>query len=226
MDKLFEHVRPYDFLGIWGSGIIVIIYSIFTGVVIAEVDFLSVFKEYQSDYSLLIIFILSVAAYFVGTILHEAGKMFCDFFFAAPEEVIKGEKPGKRGKWNVVRLIRYDFYETTAAGISEYKQKEKVVSDEEKAAVLELMIAELKNSDAAKIIDRYHALYGLTRGIMMGILIHLITMVVLIFSHFGTAMLVVTLLDLILLAILMLRSYRYYLGWIKCVLNQYMVLKP
>lgn len=63
MDKAFEKIGIYDFMGIWGSGTIILSYSLFTFLLTHNIDLLNKMKGFQADYSILIIFVFCVIGY-------------------------------------------------------------------------------------------------------------------------------------------------------------------
>lgn len=216
MDKVFENIKVYDFLGIWGAGIITLIYGILSYAAILQDNIMHYFRDFQSDYSLLIIFILSVLAYLIGTLIHEIGKWVYTMVLQPDTLIalaIKGEHPHffKRQKKMLYRDVM-TYYD-------------RILEKDGTPKHFGAMIEYLKAKNQSKITDRYHALYGLMRGLLIGIFVVFVLsgfMLLIRCSAYGICFVVA---DVFILLVLAIRTYRYYLGWISHTIAQYSLCK-
>lgn len=85
---------------------------------------------------------------------------------------------------------------------------------------LDKMISYLKHNDLTRVVDKYHSLYGLNRGILVGLSIHLLFSCVMIFFVCNKSLCFI-IFDIYAIYIFYIRTYRYYTSWIKNVFVQY-----
>lgn len=201
MDKVFDNVKVYDFFGIWGAGIITLIYGIFSYAVLFQDTIIHYFQDFQADYSLLIIFCLSVIAYFLGTLLHEIGKWIYDKVTTPDTHIVlalKGENP------RLFKKQKLQLY----SDILNYR--EQLNSSSGVPIQYGMMIEALKAADRSKITDRYHALYGFMRGMMVGFCAIMLASIIALTLHTDVAGIGLVIADAFILWVLIVRTHRYY----------------
>lgn len=227
MDGITNKFSVYEFFGIWGAGAITMFYALGAIVVVLNIDVLNILKEFNSDYSLLFIFLFSIAAYLVGVVLHEIGRIIAQTFsllfdFKSISQIRSKNKENKfykflekhRGLMSCIKPIEYN--------------KIKFISDtshicEESKKSLSEATHTLKAAGQSNLIDRYHSIYGLTRGIWVGVMLHILLMVFLIvfYKILNTVSVTFLIADILGAIFFFIRTYRYYLVWIKNVYLQY-----
>ncbi len=234
MDKMFEKIGIYDFMGIWGAGTVVCSYFLIITFIIGNINILDIIQGFQADFSLLIIFAFCVISYITGTYLHEIGKRFCELF-KNTFEIQNIEKVKTKYKpldvddeskffakllnriyivFHPIQYRKYHLIHQTG------RLKNKELVDE--------AISYLKHKESTKIIDRYHSIYGLTRGIWMGFSIHLIvfsTWVLFNLDLVAIKHIIILLFDIFSIFLYFVRTHRYYITWIKNISIQYDLCK-
>lgn len=218
MDGIFNKLGIYDFMGIWGSGAVMLCYSFLSFLLVSKFDIISMLQEFNTDYSLLSIFIFCITAYIIGVYLHELGKLFCEFI-------------GTDFNINHIKDINTKMCSCCAAKSKKpllhpikyrkhcvFQQLNKLKSN----ITLDEAISYLKHKEATKLIDKYHSIYGFTRGILIGFCFHFLVFVILtIIHHFKLTMACISLFDLFSIYLFYIRTYRYYTTWVKNVFIQY-----
>lgn len=219
MADLFKKFKIYDVLGIWLTGIISLAYYLLETIVMFNYDILGLLKSFNSDFSVLFIFIYLIIAYLLGTIEHEIGKWIAD--------KLKKYNVRKITDVNKEYLIHYksvrNFKERIKAldNNAFYKRnKDEITFDEANSY--------FKHLGKTDLIDRYHSFYGFSRGLFVGFAF---------FTAFSLVLMVLNLVDKINLNIIAIsiiialslflsvlfevRTYRTYLEWVKNVFIQY-----
>ena len=215
MSELLSHFGVYDFFGIWGVGIVSLTHCVLSTEIILQKDYLSHFKDFASDYSLLLILIYSVIAYLIGIVLHELGKWIFDvpqkYYIQQINEIIDTKRDFSK---RCNRWLHPNEYER-------YKVK-RVLNNLKEDILLDEAISELKHEKRTDVINKYHAIYGLSRGLFIGMCITLIISLITSFNiKLNQATLLILGINIFLLFILYCRTYRSYMEWIKNVFIQY-----
>lgn len=205
-------------MGIWGSGVVILFYNFLSSLLVSNFDIISMLQEFNADYSLLLIFIFCVTAYIIGIYLHELGKLFCEIIGSnfnvnqvADIKVKMCQCCFSESKKPLLHPIKYRKYCVA-------QQLNKLKSD----ITLDEAISYLKHKEATKLIDKYHSIYGLTRGIFIGFCLHFSVFAILtIIHHFKLTMVCISLFDIFSIYLFYIRTYRYYMTWVKNVFIQY-----
>ena len=216
MDKVLDKVKVYDFFGIWGPGVVFAVYGIVSFSFVFRYDLLSYLKDFQSDFSLLIIFFICVLSYLLGTVFHEIGKLVCDRIFKQPDELIR--KSESKEELVSCKRQKNDFFR----GVKAYKKYREDGDKSDTPESFDVIVEKLKVANMTGVTDRYHALYGMMRGLFIGFAFMTIaTGIALFFAKFSDWNIVLLAADVFLLLLFMERTYRYYLNWIRHTLSQY-----
>ena len=176
MENLFEKVGIYDFMGVWGAGAVTTCYFLLTFVQVKSIDFIGILQQFNADFSLLIIFFFCVVSYIVGAFLHEIGKRICELFPGTFEiQHISDIKFKRKGFTKSIsqskRIWRFCLALFFPIKYRKLKLFEQVRDFNDDQSVDE-KTSSLKYKSATKIIDKYHSIYGLTRGIWIGFCLH------------------------------------------------------
>lgn len=221
MDKVFEKFGIYDFFGIWGPGAITVTYYYFT----LHQFLLNIFEEFgiaqiNLSQGQRIIILYSVGAYLAGVILHEIGKLIADvlpwFNINTVNERIRKKVYKKKPCLNPWAIIKYNY---------QYSCRQNNI-DFEKGSYFEKAVNRIKyNKDniSTKRIDKHHSIYALSRSLCLCFLGHIVLLLASVFlsenhSNINWWWIVI---DLCLLMLFFIRTYRYFLSWIKNVYTQY-----
>lgn len=215
MKDIFDRIGVYDFFGICGAGTVFIIYSFCSELYINESDMYVAAEKISNINSLFMITVFLILSYFIGTVFHEIGKFIAEraknFNISTIGEVLSskkfaGEYKGIR-KLNPLNRIRKDFK----------SHIEKVEHDIKFHSVLSYF----KSKGGSTLLDKYHSLYGLSRGIFVGCLVHIILIFLFHFNVLNIRVIRIIILDLLLAEIFFCRSYRFYLVWVQNVFIQH-----
>lgn len=228
MENLFEKIGIYDFMGVWGAGAITTCYFFVTFVHIKSIDIIGTLQQFNADFSLLIIFFFCVASYLVGAVLHEIGRRACELFPSTfdiryiTDLKTKCKKSSKRKvRFKCIRRFCLALFcpikyrkQRLFEQVREFNDDQSV---DEKAAYL-------KHKSATKAIDKYHSIYGLTRGILTGFCLHIIgflSWLIMKSVPISNLEIGVITVDFLAICLFFIRTYRYYTTWIKNILIQF-----
>ena len=217
MDKPFEHIGLYDFWCIFGAGAVILTCGLLA--VIVDLDCLTdIFKHlatFQSDWSLLFIFFYIIVSYIIGLVLHSVSK------FAAHILSFNIEKATKRSRFEEckVKWFKNFFVDTLQKHLYKYivnntRIKQKINQDN-----FDECYDYLKNKDKTKRTDKYHSLYGMSRGLFAGFF--LLPFILLVYNIHN----IFTYLFIVLAVIFLLRAKKYYYKWVECVFIEYKYYK-
>lgn len=215
MKDIFDRIGVYDFFGICGAGTIFIIYSFCTELYINQKNMYEAIEKISSVNSIFMIIVFLILSYFIGTIFHEIGKLIVERIkdFRVPSigitlETNKFKRPYKGiYKLNPLNKIRKDFK----------SHVEKV----DPTIKFHYALSYFKNKGCSTLLDKYHSLYGLSRGIFVGCLVHILLICLFHFNVLNMRIFRIIILDLLLSGIFFCRSYRFYLVWVQNVFIQH-----
>ncbi len=214
MDKAFDKLGLYDFMGIWGPGVIFCVYFSFTFNNITA----SIFERLSINETVECILIYVGVAYFIGVVLHEVGKKFADtfpYFFDFRRysrlETLKLKKKNKC--FFTPRSLQYRYVQI----LTECKALPTVSFDEAYS-----LIKFTKDIDCRRV-NVYHSVYGLSRGITVGLFFHLILTVI--DCIYLRKLNYLVFVDSVLIYIFFCRTVRYFINWIMNVYLQYHIIK-
>ena len=214
MNSVLEKLGIYDFMGIWGPGVIATTYFLYS--------FDPVINGFRSIPTGTIQFVVfySAIAYCVGVFLHEIGKCLGDFLDVfRPERVKDMDRIMVRPcKINMLKTIQYDYQQAIYANMTE---------DEYAGIVFEQATSFLKygRSTETKRIDKYHSIYALSRSLLIMAILHLAATFYCVFVCENTVSEYYILIDIAAILLLHIRTYRFYYMWNKNVYIQYYYLK-
>lgn len=217
MDSIWEKFGIYDFMGIWWPGAISVTYFWFTldGKIQAAFDYMGIEIPINTEkYKLIILY--SVVAYAIGIILHEIGKILADktvcFKSTSLVECLACKQKCK------------------GFGSSIRKENEKILReavgdiDYEKVN-FEKAVGKLKFSKDidTRRIDKYHSVYGMSRGFALCCFFHVVAVCVIFFcsQEVAKGSLLLCLIDVAMILLFVKRAYRYFCAWVTNVLIQY-----
>lgn len=223
MKEFLDRLGLYDYLGIWGPGVISLTYFLFT--LQAPLRKLFQFMELENpgfERGYLVFILYTVIAYMIGVILHETGKLFSDHFLRlTPEKCMKNAyKYEKTGKF--FGGIRNDFATSVEENIPEEAYRK--ITFHQANYGLRLS----RKADKQKI-ESYHAVYALSRSLFLCFLLHPFAVGVALIAGSATYWnaLIMIVLDIFLIILFLIRTVRYYYSWIKnLVIHYYMECKP
>lgn len=223
LDKLIEKVGIYNFFGIWFAGAAFLVYAPTTIMWIVHYNILSELQKFQESFSVVFIFLFSILAYLLGTIFQEIGKWMLDSF---------------KNNFNIKKLsdvafTKYDYnaipntfklchpVQYRKAEFS-YQVNKLLKITKESDLDFDEILAHNKAKNKTKLFDKYHSYYGLSRGLFIGFITHLILLCFfLIFYEVNIVRVIACLIiDVLLMIIFYIRTYRYYLIWVQNVFIQ------
>lgn len=229
MKDIFDRIGVYDFFGICGAGALHIIYFLLTKFYIENNSIYEITKQISAYDSILLFLMFFILSYFVGTILHELGKflmenIFKSFTISTIRKTINSDKFNTEENFiktlNPLNKMRKDFK----------AQTETLNPD----IPLHKALSYFKHKGNSILLDKYHSLYGLSRGIWIGCILNMAIIAIAyiditINSDASSITMAlsnirirhVLFLDLILIILFYCRSYRFYLIWVKNVFTQY-----
>lgn len=223
MKDFFDRLGLYDYLGIWGPGVITLTYFLFT--LQAPMRKLFQFMELENpglEQGYMVIILYTVVAYMIGVILHEAGKLFSDHFLKlTPEKCMKNAY----GRENVGKFfggVRNDFKTSIEENIPEVAHK-KIPFHQANYGL------RLNSKADKKKVESYHAVYALSRSLFLCFLIHPLAEVLALITGCVTwwNALIMIILDAGCIFLFWVRTIRYYYSWVKnLVIHYYMECKP
>lgn len=216
MDGIFEKFGLFDFLGIMGPGIISTSYYTTCYILLTENS--ALLKE--SKYNVFAIVIFIFLSYFYGIILHEIGKIVYDHGIKFDIEKNTNRLCEKYGCNSNNRLNKID---------SEFEQYIKTIRCFVCKTDFNYALSDLKYSNCnLKKIDAYHSIYGQSRGLMISFIIHFICLYLFCLVkmesiHISTIQVIpcIFVFDFLMIILFQVRSYRYYMSWIRNVYYQY-----
>ena len=223
MDGIFGKFGLYDFIGIWGPGAIMLTYYYFTlyDKIKDCIDGLNItFPALEQLYRLILLY--TAAAYALGVILHEVGKIVTDALTFCFERVkcIKKLKELIQIKLKAYfGKIEKRFLEESSkkAEISKKKTEVRNVEFEEARSYLRF-----KGGIDTRRMDTYHSVYALSRSLCVGLFAHLILAVC--FSESSELLKKLVMIDSILFILFVIRACRYRQYWIKYTFVQYVLV--
>lgn len=217
MDKVFEKFGLYDFMGIWGPGAIFCVYFTYSYSDLVKNILFATDLNVALEYFLFYIGI----AYFVGVVFHEVGKWFVDkikpLFDFDRYRQIERLKLKETTKWCLFtpRALQYRYVKI----LSECDALPQVSFDK---AYSKLKYG--KRVDR-KRINVYHSVYGLSRGIFIGLIVHfvisLILLVIELVGGYASSSEWFVIVDLPLIYIFFCRTVRYFISWVMNVYIQF-----
>lgn len=217
MESIFNKLGIYDFMGIWGPGVIFCVYSSFTFSSFVDEMFQ---KVNMSDFWRGILFYIGIA-YLAGVIFHEIGKWAVDkitYFFDFDKyfNISTLKLNAKKNVWWFTpRALQYRY--------------KKVLEDCDALPTekFDKAYSELKytNGINCQRLNTYHAVYGLSRGLCVAIVLHMVFSLISLIpnatSNIDNTTWYYIVADLMLIYFLFCRTVRYYINWIMNVYIQY-----
>lgn len=216
MGGFLDKIGLYNFFGIIGPGIISASYYTFSYCLLTgNSRFL-----YDDNINAITIGVICIFSYLYGIILHETGKIVFDI-----GKRFNAEKKKKQ--------LCEEQRESSLLDIdTEYNEYIKKIRKFVYETDFNFALCKLKYSDCnTRKIDAYHSIYGQSRGLMISFVIHF----ALLFAFgYNRADIILTanihyisylaVFDCVMFVLFLIRSYRYFLSWIRNVYYQYYFL--
>lgn len=211
MGDLLKKFGMFDIMGIWAPGSISLLYILFTIACIHNIDIISILKEFQSDFSIMFIFLFCILAYYLGVVFHEIGKGITDLKGPFTFQTLLKIKNEKRAN-----IFTRRFVELTKIQDCSPEEINTNIYD-----VLELV---KKDKIDTSSIEKARSIYGLSRSITISFVIHIVILCVyLCNSYIVNATFWVV--DAVFIILFLFRTIRYYYIWIQKTLNCYAAVK-
>ena len=228
MENLFEKIGVYDFMGVWGAGAVTTCYFFVTFVHMKSIDIIEILQQFNADFCLLLIFFFCVVSYIVGAFLHEIGKRVCELFPKTFDVQYISELKTKCDPLSEKKALSKRIWCFCPALFFPVKYRKlrlfEQVHDFNDDQSVDEKISYLKYKSATKIVDKYHSIYGLTRGVWIGFCLHIIIFLFwLTTENMSVSSLEIGIIavDILAIDLFFVRTYRYYATWIKNILTQF-----
>ena len=252
MDKVFEKIGIYDIMGLWMPGVIITTYGVLTlePIVVWLYKTLKI-ASYNLEHDAIYVLLFTVVAYTVGSVLHELGKILFDAtnsfnlrnisYF--PDEVKCEEKNGKEGtddqtnqdgkkgqsehaifrnSLNIIKQIQREYNEEIDAVTKDGKCLSELLNNKDFVTLPMANSVLSYNEERASKIGKVHALYGLSRSLVVGFAIHLVIVVVAIVVGMDMSVWFLRVaVDVVLICLFAIRTYRYVLSYARNRYIQY-----
>ena len=235
MDKVLERFGIYDFLGIWAPGAICVTYYLFT----LTAFFHRIFEwcgitQRLLEKGTLVILLYTAVAYVVGVLLHELGKIVIDFFSCFDTnrviENVNDDKFGSSNRWHVrichVRICHVrirDEIKRTIDQIKEHDSNFELKDGEDSKPGFEYALDSLKftRESITRHVDMDRSVYALSRSLCLCFIGHFVLIFVeCLLCHTKLRLLLLGV-DMALIALFLIRAYRYLYRWVINVYIQY-----
>lgn len=207
MSDLLKNFGMYDIMGVWAPGSISLLYILFTIICIHNIDIISILKGFQSDFSIMFIFVFCILAYCLGVVYHEIGKAIHDlkppFTFHTLLKL--------RNKKHLNVFIKR-FITLTSTECCPFENLNMTVYD-----ALELV--KRKNANISSI-EKSRSIYGFSRSLMISFVMHIFYCVFMYVNRISLIRLF-GLQIYFFIALFLFRTIRYYYIWIQKTLNCY-----
>lgn len=216
MSGILDKLGLYDFMGIWGPGVICVTYFNFT----LHDLFLKIFTafglsafEISSQYLLLLL--CTVVSYVVGIVLNECGRLVADIFGLFRAESIQSQTiiPEKPCPIHIFKSIRFRYQSAIRDSIpdSEYHTFN--------FNTARIHLNYISNTSQS-FTDTLHSIYAMSRSLSLIFMLHGCCSVLFILSG-ASLSLIVPLFDVSIGIIFFYRTYKYYYAWIQNVFIRY-----
>lgn len=229
MDKILEKFGIYDLFGIWFPGVITTTYFFFTlyDVLIFILPMIASPLSLLSPSQILGI-MYSVVAYTIGVILHELGKVIVErhkcFYPNSVIKIFKSNAIDKEPGWR----IRKEQKDIVNSIIPKKEYNEEYFH----TACTHIKYDKDFNSQKT---NKYHSIYALSRSLTLCFSLHfaiypLVYLLGLILQITSFSLLdafvrlIITITDMLLSILFSIRTYRYYIAWIKNTIVQYYLI--
>ena len=216
MDSFIQKFGIFDFLGIWGPGAITVTYFLFT----LYDGTSTVLKQLKIDQihlsqGYMIVLLYTAVAYFLGVILHELGKML---WWSSPDK-IKNKIINK--EYSIFCPIRKIEEENITAIESTIEYNAFSTTSFDKA----ISVLKYNNNINTKRIDLHHSAFAFSRSMFWCFFVHFwTTLLSYVFINPNLCVLIIMcFMDIFIMYILGIRTYRYYFSWIRNCYLQYFV---
>ena len=207
MSDLLKNFGMYDIMGVWAPGSISLLYILFTIICIHNIDIISILKGFQSDFSIMFIFLFCILAYCLGVVYHEIGKAIHDlkppFTFHTLLKL--------RNKKHLNVFIKR-FITLTSTECCPFENLNMTVYDA-------LESVKRKNANISSI-EKSRSIYGFSRSLMISFVMHVFLLCIYVCKSYLINM-AFWIADLFFIALFLFRTIRYYYIWIQKTLNCY-----
>lgn len=224
MDKIFNNLGLYDFFAIWGSGSICLMYGLGIEAYFSKTDVLMLLKDYSSDFSLLFIFIISLAGYLLGTVLDGVGK--CGFDILQPKNPILkiSDITLKSSKFDGYKRCDRLFHPIECMK-QDFLKKTEEAAEKHKDIMLSDAMSYINRSEKSDNINKSYGLFGFSRAVCVFMFSHGVLMLIKAIIYMSGIRLLFMAFDLIIALIMLIRTARFYYIWLRESFNLYTALK-
>jgi len=172
----------------------------------------------ESNYIVFAIIIFFVLSYFYGIVLHEIGKIVFEHikqFDNNTERLCEKPEGSSNNRLNRIELEFTQYIKSIRCFICKTD--------------FNYALSKLKYSNCSlKKIDAYHSIYGQSRGLMISFIIHFMCLYLFCFVKMDSIPIstfqvipYIFIFDFLMIILFQVRSYRYYMSWIRNVYYQY-----
>lgn len=205
MEGIFNKLGIYDFMGVWAPGAIFCAYCNFTFNSQLQKLFLSDTSHY--------ILLYTGIAYLLGVIFHELGKFIADIIkplfdfnkYSCLEKLKL--RNDKNSHWFIPRSFQYNYRKI----LFDCNAIPSVPFDKAYTTLKYTKDVNLQR------VNTYHSVYALSRGILIGVIVHLCLSFV---FHTSNLMFYI-IFDVFLICVFFCRTVRYFINWVMNVFIQY-----
>lgn len=222
LDKVFEKIGIYDIMGLWMPGVIITTYGVLTLQSVVEWVY-KTFKiaSFGLEPKAIYVLMFSVVAYTVGTVLHELGKIIFEIFEPLNLQKISyfGGIANRPTGLKIIKQIQWEYN----VQIDSIKINNNKLSDQLNNGEVTFSMAHNAlryKYGLSERIGKTHAMYGSSRSLLMGFCIHLIITVWAMYNGLAVVPWICGL-DVALVSMFAIRSYRYLLFFARNVYVQY-----
>ena len=211
MSDLIKKFGMFDVMGIWAPGSISLLYILFTIIYLYNIDIISVLKDFQSDFSIMFIFLFCILSYYLGVVFHEIGKCINDLKKPFTFHTLSKYRDKKHPNIFIKRFIAL-----TNTKCYSFDNQNMNIYD-----VLESI--KRKNINVSSI-EKARSIYGFSRSITISFIIHVFLLCIYVCNSYivNTMFWIV---DSIFIVIFLHRTIRYYYIWIQKTLNCFVTIK-
>ena len=217
MDKALENFGIFDFMGVWGPGVIIVTYFYFSFYYnfSSSMAFFGV-AEPQISESYYILILATAVAYVVGVIFHELGKFVIEHLKLFETDMVKGlaynDDANLDGWFGKIKKEYKTLVEKEIPNRQFYNR----INFHQANAYLKYV-----SKAGTKRVDKYHSICALSRSLFLCFFIHAVVALVFSFPQNDDTYYRIMVVDVVFAYLFWVRTYRYYCSWIRNTLVQY-----
>lgn len=211
MSDLLKKFGMFDIMGIWAPGSISLLYILFTILCMHKIDIISTLKEFQSDFSIMFIFLFCILAYYLGVVFHEIGKGITDL-----------KQPFTFNTLLKLRNKKHlNFFAKRFIALTNIKC---CLPQNLNMNIYDVLESIKRKNINISSIEKARSIYGFSRSVMISFIIHIVLLCIYTFNSYVVDV-YFWIIDAIFIVLFLFRSVRYYYKWIQKTLNCYATIK-